>query len=144
MERMKLIKIVSLMVIISFGFGFVLNFEDNNDNEKVEVSAEVKPIILTDNNFKKMISKGVVLVDFGAPWCGYCRRQEPDILSITQEYKGRVTVGKLNTDDNKVTAREYHIRSLPTLIIFKDGKVATRMTGQQTKQKIQEQLNVYL
>lgn len=84
---------------------------------------------LTDANFRKSISKGIVLVDFWAPWCAPCRMIAPMLNELADEYQSKARVGKLNVDENKEVAAEYGIRSIPTLILFKDGIAVERITG---------------
>ena len=70
-----------------------------------------------------------VLVDFWAEWCGPCRMMAPTVDSVAQEYKGRVKVGKLNVDENNSTAMRYNIRGIPTLLLFKGGKIVEQKVG---------------
>ena len=79
---------------------------------------------LTDSTFSQEVelNKGVVLVDFWAPWCGPCRMVGPIIDEVAQEYAGKAKVGKLNVDENPEVAMKYGIMSIPTMLIFKDGK----------------------
>lgn len=85
---------------------------------------------LTKANFNETImSEKIVLVDFWASWCGPCRMVAPVIDQIAEEYKGKVTVGKVNVDDEGTLAAEYAVVSIPTVILFKDGKQAEKMVG---------------
>ena len=112
----------------------------SNDN----VEKEVVPVVLSDNNFDVTIKKGVTLVDFWATWCGPCRRQGPIITEIAKDFGDRAVIGKLDVDRNRETAGQYHVRSIPTIIVFKDGKVVERLVGLQTKETLVDVVNRYL
>ncbi|HHX96807.1 MAG TPA: thioredoxin [Clostridia bacterium] len=101
---------------------------------------------LTDDTFKNevMDAKGLVLVDFWAPWCGPCKMMEPIIEELGSSYRGRVKVGKLNVDENNRTAGDYGIMSIPTLILFQDGKEINRLVGFIPKAKIAKALDAAL
>ena len=117
----------------------------NVSNDEIESTVEeVKPLTITDKNFEATIEKGVTLVDFWATWCGPCRRQGPIITEIAKEFEGKAVIGKLDVDKNRETAGKYHVRSIPTIIVFKDGKVVDRIVGLQTKQALVDLVNRYL
>ena len=85
---------------------------------------------LTTANFNETImSEKVVLVDFWASWCGPCRMVAPVIDQLAEEYEGKVTVGKVNVDSDGALAAEYAVVSIPTVILFKDGKQAEKLVG---------------
>lgn len=86
---------------------------------------------LTDSNFSQVVerSKGVALVDFWAPWCMPCRLVGPTIERLAKEFDGRVTVGKLNVDEHMSVAKRFHISGIPTVGIFRDGKLINQMVG---------------
>ena len=90
---------------------------------------------LTDDTFDTEISaaKEPMIVDFWAPWCGPCRTGGPIIEQIAAEHAGKVSVGKLNVDDNPVTAGKFGILSIPTIILFTDGKPAKKIVGARPK-----------
>jgi len=102
-----------------------------------------KKVEFTDANFEAEVvgSEVPVLVDFWAPWCGRCRIVDPIVEEIAGQYEGKLKVGKLNTDDNRETAAKYGIMSIPTIMIFKNGKVEERIVGAQPKKAIVDKIN---
>lgn len=98
---------------------------------------------ITDDSFENDVLKasGPVLVDFWAEWCGPCKQIAPALEEIAAEYGGRVTVAKLNIDDDQSTPGRYGVRGIPTMMVFKDGKVAATKVGAIPKSKIVEWLN---
>lgn len=85
-----------------------------------------------------------VLVDFWAEWCGPCRMMSPTIDTIASEYAGKAKVGKLNVDDNGQTAMRYNVRGIPTLLLFKDGKVVDQRVGAVGKDEVKKMLNAHV
>ncbi|AFU59953.1 putative thioredoxin [Candidatus Nitrososphaera gargensis Ga9.2] len=112
---------------------------------KAMMSALSEPIVLTDSNFKSEVEKyPLMLVDFWAPWCGPCRMVSPTIEQLAREYSGRVAFGKVNVDENQMIAASFGIQSIPTMIIFKNGKVVDMMIGAMPKGQIEMKLKQQL
>lgn len=91
---------------------------------------------LTDDNFDQESKVGLVLVDFWAEWCGPCRRLAPTVDALASEYEGRITVAKMNVDENPNVPGRFAIRGIPTLLLFKDGELAETIVGLQSKEAI--------
>jgi thioredoxin 1 len=108
--------------------------------------AGLNTLTLSDASFDKDVvnSDVPVLVDFWAEWCGPCRMMEPTIDAIATDYNGRVRVGKLNVDDNGNIATRYGIRGIPTLLLFKGGKVVEQRVGAVGKTDVQKMLDTHL
>ncbi len=100
-------------------------------------------VITTDASFEKDVLKSAepVLVDFWAPWCGPCRILGPIVEKLAGEFAGKVKVAKLNVDENPVTAQNYGVMSIPTLIMFKGGQVLEQLVGVQQEAALREKLN---
>lgn len=97
---------------------------------------------LTGENFEEEVLKneGTVLVDFYADWCGPCRMMTPIIENIGRELEGKITVAKINIDDNQDIAMKYQIMSIPTMIIFKNGEPRKTFVGVRDKDEIMKEL----
>ncbi|WP_122871757.1 thioredoxin [Campylobacter showae] len=102
-----------------------------------------KYVELTTANFD-VAKEGVSLVDFWAPWCGPCRMLAPVIDELAEEFEGKAKICKVNTDEVQDLAVEFGIRSIPTLLFFKNGEVVEQMVGAQSKQAIADKINSLL
>lgn len=105
------------------------------------------PLIeITDANFATEVEQSdvPVLIDFWAVWCGPCKMITPIVEELATEYDGKVKIGKLDVDNNQQTAMKFGIRSIPTLLIFKDGRVADTLIGAVSKGQIEEKLKAQL
>jgi len=99
---------------------------------------------LNKENFEQSISSGVALVDFWAEWCGPCKMQLPIIEEFSSEMEGKATIGKVNVDEELELAQSFGIQSIPTLILFKDGKPVKKLVGLHSKESLYEEVNQVL
>jgi thioredoxin 1 len=106
----------------------------------------MKPIEVTDANFESEVIKSdkPVLVDFWAEWCGPCRMIAPIVEEIAKEYNGTLKVGKMDVDANPQVSMQFGIRSIPTLLIFKGGRVVDQVIGAVPKRILTEKLSKHL
>jgi thioredoxin len=100
----------------------------------------------TDGDFEEVVVKAnePVLVDFWAEWCAPCRRLAPAVDAVATDLKGRLTVGKLNVDENPNTAFKYSIRGIPTLLLFKDGQIVESVVGLVDKDELRRTVEPHL
>lgn len=101
-------------------------------------------VLLTDANFDAEVLRSAtpVLVDFWAPWCGPCQMMGPILEELAKEYDtAKIKIGKLNVDDNPITAGSYKVMSIPTFLVFKGGKVADTLVGGVAKEKLKAMLD---
>lgn len=100
-------------------------------------------VTVTDATFDSEVMKSNLptLVDFWAVWCGPCRMQDPILDEVAKELEGKVTIAKLNVDENPVTSQKYGVMSIPTLMIFKNGTVVKQFIGVQSKETLRGELN---
>lgn len=95
---------------------------------------------LTDDNFQKEISAGVTLVDFHANWCGPCRMLAPILEEVAKDVKGKANIAKVDIDNEQKTAAQFQIASVPTMILFKNGKEVRRLIGLRNAEAIKEMI----
>ncbi len=105
-----------------------------------------KPVVVDDNNFDQAVlqAKTPVLVDFWAPWCRPCLMAAPILEELAEEYTDRITIAKLDVDQNPKTAAKYKIMAIPNLIIFKNGEPASQIVGFKPKQEMKRDLDAAL
>ncbi len=106
----------------------------------------MKPIEITDDTFKKEVleSETPVLIDFWAVWCGPCKMVAPVVEEIAKEYDGKLKVGKIDVDNNPQITMQFGIRSIPTLMVFKKGKVVEQVIGALPKRNLLDKVTPHL
>ena len=109
-------------------------------------STHIPYITLTDGNFQQEVTQNAqpVLVDFWASWCGPCQAMNPLIQELAMEYQGKVTVGKVNVDEQPTLAAQFGIQSIPTLLVFRNGKVVDTVIGAVPKKVLTDTLSTIL
>jgi len=103
-----------------------------------------KYIELTSANFEATLAEGVSLVDFWAPWCGPCRMIAPVVEELADDYDGKAKICKVNTDEEQDIAVKFGIRSIPTIMFFKDGVMVDQVVGAQSKQALASTIDKHL
>jgi thioredoxin 1 len=104
-----------------------------------------KTMELTDETFTVNVQNhSLVVVDCWAPWCGPCNMVSPIVEEMAQDYAGRILFGKLNVDENQRVAMQYEIMSIPTLLVFKEGKLVDRVVGAMPRQMLEPKITRYL
>ena len=104
-----------------------------------------EPIAVTDDKFEETVQKyPLVVIDCWAPWCVPCNMVAPIIEELAKEHQGKIVFGKLNTDENQETMKEYNIMSIPTILIFKSGKLVDRSVGAIPKEELEPEIIKHL
>jgi thioredoxin 1 len=105
-----------------------------------------KLLTITDENFATEVegAEGLVMIDFWAVWCGPCRAIAPIVEQLADEYDGRVRVGKLDVDSNQRTTTRFNVRSIPSVLFFKDGKLVDTVVGAVPRQMLQRAIEAHI
>lgn len=128
---------IGFVVVFAAYVGY--SYSKMKKTENVSPSDKIK--ILNNKNMKTLTrSKGLVLVDFWAPWCGPCKMIAPVLNEIAEEHSDDVTIAKLNVDQHKQVAQKFKIRNIPTLILFKDGQEQKRISGMKSKKALLKEI----
>ena len=114
-------------------------------SEKEGKSAPSKPVEMTDATFTETVRNyPLVVVDCWASWCAPCHMVAPIIEEMARDYAGKILFGKLNVDENQMASMRYQIMSIPTLLVFKDGKLVDRIIGAMSRQMLEPRITRYL
>lgn len=135
---MNIALIIVAILVIAIGYIIYLYRKLKNQPE-VEKSVKIKD--LTDNNFNQQIRNNITLVDFWAPWCMPCKVMAPILNEIAEQVDSKVQIAKVNIDENQPLAAKYNIRSIPTTVLFRNGKEVNRFVGVKTKNFLLEHIN---
>jgi len=122
---------VGAFLLVAFLASFFLNYYKMKKTPVVEDNGKIKK--LSDQNFEHQIKSGIMLVDFWATWCMPCKMMAPVLNNLSEELTGNASVGKLDVDQNRAASAKYGVRSIPTLVLFKNGKEINRFVGVKTK-----------
>ncbi len=132
--------IIGGSLIIAFLGYIYYSTKKMNNIAKVPNSKNIR--VLDNKNFKNIIGRGVVLVDFWAPWCGPCKMIAPVLNEIAETESDKVTIAKVNVDHQQDLAGKFKVKNIPTLIMFKDGKEINRFVGYKPKRFLMKQVNM--
>jgi thioredoxin 1 len=116
------------------------------NGKDVEMSTTSATVAVTDDSFATVVeqSAGLILVDFWAEWCGPCKMIAPTLEQLATEYAGKVTIAKLDVDTNQRTSMKFNVRSIPSLLFFKDGKHVDTVVGLVPKAALVERIQKHL
>jgi len=138
MEITLIIIGLAVALIVFWFYSRILKLKNagaEKDHEQIRV--------LTDQNFQNQIKTGLTLVDFWAEWCMPCKMMIPVLNGVAEEVKGETIIGKINIEQHQAVAAKYNVRSIPTMILFKNGKEHKRYVGVKSKDFLVNQINQY-
>jgi len=116
-----------------------------SEEKKAADQALAEPVVVTDASFNNFIQNHpLVVVDCWAAWCTPCRMIAPIVEELAKDYAGKIVFGKLNVDENQKTAGEYGIMSIPTMLVFKDGKIVDRITGAMPRKALESKITQHI
>lgn len=128
--------VLALIAFVYFNFKKMKNMPIAADHKNIKT--------LNDKNFKNQIKNGILLVDFWAPWCGPCKMMAPILNEMAELNSDVVTIAKVNVDDQQTLAQKYQIRSIPTMVMFANGKEVKRFTGIKNRNFLLQEVDDYI
>jgi thioredoxin 1 len=138
LERIRLKKLKEM-------FRRAASQKEEGNLQKQGKSVSDKPVDLSDGNFTEVVQNHpLVVVDCWAPWCGPCYMVAPVVEDLARDYAGKILFGKLNVDQNRRTAMQHQIMSIPTMLLFKNGKLVDRIIGAMPRQMLEPKITRYL
>jgi thioredoxin 1 len=132
---------IIVLGIVAFIFTLLMVVAKRKMSSIPSVPDGPKVVTFTDQNFSIKIKTGLVLVDFWAAWCSPCKMMGPVLNDLAEEVDGKVTIGKVNVEEQKMTASKFKIRSIPTMILFQNGKEIHRFMGFKSKDYLLKELD---
>jgi len=136
---MNITVVIISAVFALFGIYLFYTFRKMKNMPMAQDHDKIK--ILTSQNFQSQVKTGITLVDFWAEWCMPCKMMAPVLNSTADELRGNASIGKLNIEQHQSIATQYKVRSIPTLIMFKNGKEINRFVGVKTKEFLLKEIN---
>ncbi len=114
--------------------------------EQTNIDSTLEVINISDEDFENLIIKSnkPALIDFWADWCQPCRILAPTVQALSEDFKDRLFVGKMNIDENPITPQQYGVRSIPALFLFKEGKLMEKIVGVRSKEEIKNIINKHI